>query len=181
MAKPQALQSTIVTVNAANINLSEPEKELLRCHCRLGHVSFRRVQFLMRTGVLSNNESSRRLHTAACKLASPPKCAACQYGKKTRRPSPGTKTTVVQDRAGVLKRDHLLPGQRVSVDHFVCSTKGRLQTSRGKTADSDMFTGVVSLLTMLRTLSMLRISVTSTLMKQSRPRKRLKSCAEIMV
>jgi len=97
MAKPQALQSTIVTVNAANINLSEPEKELLRWHCRLGHVSFRRVQFLMRTGVLSNSESSRRLHTAACKLASPPKCAACQYGKQTRRPSPGTKTTVVQD------------------------------------------------------------------------------------
>jgi len=97
MAKPQALQSTVVTVNAANINLSEPEKELLRWHCQLGHVSFCRVQFLMRTCVLSNSESSWRLHTAACKLASPPKCAACQYGKQTRCPSPGTKTTVVQD------------------------------------------------------------------------------------
>jgi len=86
---------------------------LLRWHCRLGHISFRRVQFLMRSGVLSNSESGRRLHTAACKLALPPKYAACQYGKQTRRPAPGTKTTVVQERAGVLKRDHLLPGQRV--------------------------------------------------------------------
>ena len=88
MAKSQALQSTVSTVDAANINLSEPEMEFLRWHCRLGHISLRRVQFLMRSGVLSNSESIRQLHTAACKLASPPKCAACQYGKQTRRPSP---------------------------------------------------------------------------------------------
>jgi hypothetical protein len=48
---------------------------------------------------------------------------------------------VVQDRAGVLKQDDLYPGQRIAVDHFVCSTKGRLFTSRGKTSDSEMFSG----------------------------------------
>ena len=141
MAEPQALKSAVSTVNAENMNLSEPEKELLRWHCQLGHITFRRVQFLMRSGILSNSESSRRLHTAACKLALPPKCAACPYGQQSRHSAPGTKTTVVQDRAGVLKKYHLLPGQRVSVDHFVCSTKGRLQTSLGKTADNNMFTG----------------------------------------
>ena len=34
-----------------------------------------------------------------------------------------------------------MPGQRVSVDHFVCSTKGRLFSSRGKTQEKDMYSG----------------------------------------
>ena len=42
---------------------------------------------------------------------------------------------------GNLKKDDLLPGQRVSVDHFICSTKGRLWTSAGKTKDSEMYDG----------------------------------------
>jgi hypothetical protein len=47
----------------------------------------------------------------------------------------------VQDRVGALKHNDLHPGQQISVDHFVCSTKGRLFTSRGKTSDSEMFSG----------------------------------------
>jgi hypothetical protein len=35
----------------------------------------------------------------------------------------------------------LIPGQRIFIDHFVCSTKGRLFTSRGKPDDSDLYTG----------------------------------------
>jgi hypothetical protein len=48
---------------------------------------------------------------------------------------------VVKDREGVLRKDDLLPGQKVSADHFVCSTKGRLFESRGKTKDSSMYCG----------------------------------------
>jgi Reverse transcriptase (RNA-dependent DNA polymerase) len=44
---------------------------------------------------------------------------------------------MVRDRIGVLKEDHLIPGQQVSIDHFLCSTKGRLFTSAGKSADTD--------------------------------------------
>jgi len=40
-----------------------------------------------------------------------------------------------------LKKDDLNPGQEVSVDHFICSTKGRLFSSRGKSLEKDMFTG----------------------------------------
>ena len=40
----QAMNSTISTVSRSNMNLSEPQKELLRWHYRLGHLSFRRVQ-----------------------------------------------------------------------------------------------------------------------------------------
>jgi hypothetical protein len=41
----------------------------------------------------------------------------------------------------MLRDDHLAPGQRVSVDHFVCSAKGRLFGSRGKTSQDDMCCG----------------------------------------
>jgi hypothetical protein len=140
-AGPQALTAAIAITIDANANLSEPEKELLRWHARLGHLGFRKIQFLMRTGILSRSESTRRLQVAACKLSRPPKCAACQFGKQSQRPSPGQKTTAVKDRAGVLKTDHLFPGQCVSVDHFVCSTKGRLFTSRGKTDANEMYSG----------------------------------------
>jgi hypothetical protein len=140
-AGPLALSAAISLTNDANTNLSEPEKELLRWHARLGHLSFRKIQFLMRTGILSRSESTRRLQVSASKLSHPPKCAACQFGKQSQRPSPGQKTTAVKDRAGVLKTDHLFPGQCVSVDHFVCSTKGRLFTSAGKTNEDEMYTG----------------------------------------
>ena len=59
-----------------NVNLTAPEKELLRWHYRLGHLGFKRVQFLMRTGVLARSEGQRRLHTSACKLDTTPLCAA---------------------------------------------------------------------------------------------------------
>ena len=121
-------------VSNENMNLTDPEKELLRWHQRLGHISFKRVQALFRSGVLSHSEATRRLHTAACKIKHPPKCAACQFGKQSCRPAPGKKSVVVRDRSGVLKQENLLPGQCISVDHFVCSTNGRLFTSRGKTS-----------------------------------------------
>jgi hypothetical protein len=40
-----------------------------------------------------------------------------------------------------LKTDNLLPGQCISVDHFVATTKGRLFTSAGKTKSDDTYTG----------------------------------------
>ncbi|KAI2509754.1 hypothetical protein MHU86_4607 [Fragilaria crotonensis] len=136
-----ALNITLNTVHESNLNLTEAEKELLRWHHRLGHLSFRKIQFIMRTGVLSRSESHRSLHTAACRIVNPPKCAACQYGKQHQRPAPAKITTVIKDRAGVLKADNLLPGQQVSIDHFICGTKGRLFSSAGRSLNSDMFAG----------------------------------------
>ena len=137
----QALNAVISEVHQSNINLSEPEKELLRWHYCLGHMGLRCIQFLMFSGVLSHTEATRCLHTAICQLTTMPCCAACQYGKQTLRPSPGTKTTAVRDRQGVLKAEHLLLGQQISVDHYVSSTKGQLFTSRGKTSAESMYSG----------------------------------------
>ncbi len=68
----EALNVAISTVNASNINLSEPEKELRCWHHRLGNMNFRKIQFLMRTGILSKSETCRHLHTASCKIVTPP-------------------------------------------------------------------------------------------------------------
>ena len=70
-----------------------------------------------------------------------PKCASCQYGKQVRRAEPGKTTLTIKDQAGILRADNLAPGQRVSVDHFVCSTRGRLFSSRGKLSYDEMFAG----------------------------------------
>ena len=129
MVAANTLINTVSTTTATNTNLGLAEKELLCWHNRLGHIVMRKVQFLIRTGVLATSEATRRLHTAASKLTNLPLCSACQFGKQRRRPEPGKTTTVVRERDGALKDRCLLPGQTVSVDHFVCSTKGRLFTS----------------------------------------------------
>ena len=131
----------VTTVSPSNANLTEPEKELLRWHYHLGHLGWRKIQLVMRSGVLSNAESKRRLHTQCCKLKECPRCAACLFAKQSVRPSGARRTTIVQDSADALSRECLLPGQRISIDHFVCSTKGRLFSSRGRTAESDLYSG----------------------------------------
>jgi hypothetical protein len=50
-------------------------------------------------------------------------------------------SSVVQDRSGVLKQDDLFAGQKIAVNHFVCSTEGRLFKSRGKMSKSEMYCG----------------------------------------
>jgi hypothetical protein len=65
----------------------------------------------------------------------------CLYAKQTLCSSPGKTSPVVADRNGVLKNNHLLPGQCISMDHFICSNKGRLFKSRDKTALPEMYCG----------------------------------------
>jgi hypothetical protein len=103
----EALQTTLTTVNAENHNLSELQKELLRWHYRLGHLGFRKIQSLMRSGMLSHTQGTRSLHTAASKITTPPHCSACQFGKHTRCLSAGKVSSVVKDHEGALKKDSL--------------------------------------------------------------------------
>ena len=119
----------------SNQNLSYSQKELMQWHFRLGHLNFRAVQAILKSGALG--------HTPGAKAASRcahPKCASCQYGKGHRRPTKSTTTKPVDCKVGALKKEDLFPGQRISMDHFKCSTKGRLYTSRGKTSDDSMYT-----------------------------------------
>ena len=114
----------ITTTHANNFNLSEPHKELLRWHYRLGHVGLRTIQFILRTGALAKTHAMQRLHKRAANVPPHdlPKCAACQFGKQTYRSVPGKRTRVIKEREGILSAEKLQPGERVFVDHFNCST-----------------------------------------------------------
>jgi hypothetical protein len=122
-----------------NENLSPAQKTLLLYHFKLGHINMAQIQKILGTGRLASSRGKRLQHTnaAGCVI---PRCASCQFGKQTRRSTPGV--TGGTDRSpGALKTGHVLPGQCVSVDHFVCSTKGRLLNSMGKTDPNKMYCG----------------------------------------
>jgi hypothetical protein len=101
----------------------------------------------MRSGILAKSHQVRSLHTAIGKLTTPPKCAAWLFVKARRRSvSKQQVHSKVRDTPGGLKKNTLLPGQEVSVNHFICSTLGRLYTGYRKTEDSrlDLREGVYS-------------------------------------
>lgn len=122
-------EAMTTVVSNDNYNLTEPEKELLRWHQRLAHIDLNKVKFLFRSGILACSESTRALQTAASKLRSHPRCATYQFGKQCRLSVPTTIQAKVLDSVGALSRDSSRPGQLISVDHFICITKGQLFTS----------------------------------------------------
>ena len=128
-------------LEGANFNLTEPEKELLRWHHKLGHLSFRRVLWLFRQGVLAVTERAKRLQAAALKLTKVPLCTACQCAKQRRKATPGTVNKVVPEQVDALKVDRLFPGQQVSVDHFCANPKGRLVATFGKEPEKNKCVG----------------------------------------
>ena len=125
----------------SNINLTEPEKELLRWHYRLGHVGMKRIQWLFRQGILSSSEKTRRLHAVAANLTSGPLCTACQYAKQRRKTQPGTIKKTVKEDVNILKQNKLYPGQETSLDHFECNPLGRLLNTYGKEKSDDKYKG----------------------------------------
>jgi hypothetical protein len=59
----EVLQTILTIVNFKNYNLSKPQKELLHWHYCLGHLHFRKIQSLMRSGMLSHTQGTCSLHT----------------------------------------------------------------------------------------------------------------------
>ena len=114
---------------------------MLRWHQRLAHIDCNKIKFLFRTGILARSEASRSLQTAAAKLKTNPRCAACQYGKQCQLSVPTTTQAKVSDSVGAISRDIVRPGQQISIDHFKCVNKGRLFTSYGKTSANEMYCG----------------------------------------
>ncbi len=117
----------------SNQNLSNSDKLLLLWHNRLGHIGFDWVHHLASHGFLGSSGKSIR------RGRQPPKCAACIYARQHCRPTTDSNTKRLNDMK--MKKEVLQPGQLVAVDQFVCSKKGRLLTSAGRTGDSDMYCG----------------------------------------
>ena len=137
----KALNACVTLEN--NQNLSTAQKELLKWHCRLGHVALPRIQKLMKAGALGNHPKIK----AAAHLdldKHPFKCGSCEYGKARRRASrKGKHARANPEPMKQLSKEVLIPGQKVSMDHFIVSTPGRLFSSRGSEPPDKMYKGGV--------------------------------------
>jgi hypothetical protein len=129
-----------------NQNLTSAQKELLLWHSRLGHLGFEHTQRLMRPRVLDPSPSNAVIHEpcispkhASAKTCKPPLCAACQIAKAKRRNSE-VSTTIIKPHTH-LKQDDLTPGNRVSIDQYESSVRGRLATSRGRESFGTKYVG----------------------------------------
>ncbi len=117
-----------------NQNLTPGQKLLLRFHYKLGHLAFAAVQWLGRQGWLGpKGEKMGHQNLQA------PKCAACQFGKQGKTPTPGRHVTF--DASGKLKTDKLDPGQLIFSDQYTSRVPGRAFTSKGKSSSDLQYTG----------------------------------------
>ena len=132
----QGHQINLCVTAASNQNLSTSQKVLLHWHFRFGHLNFTTIQWILRSGIFGKSP----FFSSAGKCEHP-ECATCEYGKARRRPTKSTKRQHVPERENALKGNTQFPGQQVSLDHFVCSTKGRLPSSKGKTPTDQMYCG----------------------------------------
>ena len=61
-----------------------------------------------------------------------PKCAACEFGKGHRRPNKVNTIKKNPIKEQDIKKDHVLLGRMVSVDHYRLRAPGRLYHTKGK-------------------------------------------------
>jgi hypothetical protein len=128
-AKALALKGCVT--NEVNQNLTAKQKLALRFHFRLGHISFQHVQWLGRQGVLGPEGVTMGKDAVAT-----PKCAACQFGKQTRTPTPGRRVSF--DDGGALTKDQINPGQKIFVDQYESRAPGRTFASKGASSSLNM-------------------------------------------
>jgi hypothetical protein len=119
-----------------NQNLSPQQKILLKWHFRLGHLGFATVQWLGRNGMLGAFGEKM----GAARLIAP-KCAACQFGKQGRTPTPTKHGT--QDDSGSLTKNKLEPGELVFADQYESRQPGRAFTTKGLSSSSNFNGGTL--------------------------------------
>jgi hypothetical protein len=121
-AKALALKGCVT--DEVNQNLTSIQKLALRFHFRLGHISFQHIQWLGRQGLLGPEGAKMGKTTLSI-----PKCAACQFGKQGRTPTPGRRVSFAD--SGALSKDQVNPGQRIFVDQYESRAPGRTFSSKG--------------------------------------------------
>ena len=95
-------------------------------------MGFNKIKYIMKSGGLTKNSHLRNVHMKISKTNDCPKCAACLYGNQVRRSDPGKIHSQDVNKQNVLKKEDLLPGQTISVDHFIIRTPGRLIEGNGQ-------------------------------------------------
>ena len=81
-----SFQAEIDLASEQNKNLDSAQKELLKWHQKLGHISFSQIQWLARSGKLPIKNAKA---VGNCTI---PVCASCQFAKQKKRPSKATRT-----------------------------------------------------------------------------------------
>lgn len=104
-------------------------------HFKLGHVGFKPVHDLGIGGYLDS--AAMTLFRTVSSSTAVLKCAACQFGKQTRRPD-GT-THVQKKNIGALKRNVLQPGELTFLDHLESAKRGCSLHTAGRELDADKF------------------------------------------
>ena len=70
-----------------------------------------------------------------------PKCAACEYGNGHHQPNKVNAINNNPMKEQKLNKDHPLPVQMVSADHYILWDPGRLYHKKWKSDPSDMYSG----------------------------------------
>jgi hypothetical protein len=144
-ASPDELFELMSVADETNQNLTQPQKELLQWHWKLGHCNFQWVQSLAADSKLNDAKGEEKLPLLQTKnkISSivPPLCAACQLAKQSRRGAGSSTEFKLEERDMILKRDTTEPGDCVSMDQYVSTVLGRLPNTKGKEKKDEKFNG----------------------------------------
>ena len=115
-------------------NLTAIQRQLLCYHCKLGHLGFKYLKWVLSGGIFGPQGIQ-----CSHKEIPHPKCQACIQGGQQRNPTAGNIHT--QKNKGILKREQLSPGQRIFSDQYVSSVEGRNYTGRSQSQSSLSYKG----------------------------------------
>jgi len=116
------------------LNISKGQEELLLWHSIFGHFDIRNVQQILNSGGIKLKDPG----AATCNI---PLCRSCIAGKGKCIGLKSTSKTPNPEHHDVIKKDDLVPGDRVSTDQYECRIKGRLPYSKGKEDPKQMYCG----------------------------------------
>ena len=120
-----------------NPMLSAKSKLLLKLHYKMGHLGFKHLKFLLRAFKLFGSAGVM----AADPSTDIPKCSGCIEGGMEKIPIKGNIHTKAPHRQGCLKREQLVPGQRIFSDQYVSSLPGKHFNGRGHLNSTRGFKG----------------------------------------
>ena len=136
-----------------NDNLDAARKEWLLIHHRVGHIGAEHLTTLMKrcmpVDLKDYSKSDKLPKCVPClktKKHNTPyvdkvECAACNYGKMHKRGDGSRQTRQVQDKVDSVKGKDLKPGDKVSMDQYVCPVRGRLPFKRGRERETLKYGG----------------------------------------
>ena len=124
-------------LHKSNKNLTPLQKVWLKLHNILGHPSFSLIQQLAVGGWFD----TKALGLSQLPLSAAPMCAACKFGKQTRRPDNTTTVSKKPEKEGVLKEGFTVPGMRIFSDQLTSIHPGRLFHTAGRELSQNQFCG----------------------------------------